>query len=736
MAMNAHDDKSRENTSKAVAHGLPKLTVSSEVPSAFIDNRPQTIAQRKLQMLANEKAGVIQQKEVKPAKFPANLPTGALQGVVQQKSALPEQIKAGAESYSGIAMDDVSVFYNSSKPTQLQAHAYAAGNEIHIAPGQEKHIAHEAWHVVQQKQGRVSANKTLNGAGINTQESLESEADAMGSRIAQFRVGNETVQSKREAGSSNGTIQRMLIGFDSIDSWQLIDAGWVDAYIADITHQFAHLYQEDLVRYLDTNHAGWTNDAELINHGNHWDVRIDKHNDTVITITTVADGNCGAYAIHAIANRGNFNADRDGYDSPGNFVEQVRNWIQANPPSRDEIKQRIFQEIQDSEYAVLTGFGPQLMEIISGIEFKARFGGENAENPSALEKGVRFGTVVFDDNAQEVYLFDGVANRCIAIPEEQWGELQNNQHVQYLLTNKDNDEGKVIKINEGNTLASRIQMIVMRLGILTEESLSKINTKPEKNTQISAADIILSFCVEFVNLTSELSTMPKQTVVSSVFMPEEWSACYSTAAKLFALLKKGSGKDNYANGRLDQAGFNEDAMNDNQETVKLRSSEMGRLLVGLMEDMASSKTSRIYNCGFGIHGFCFILRGGQVELLQSFANGLKYKLPAITVAESIMLNKTFKAGQMIEILKLMGGNEEERTQAQMRLFQTTIETGEQPFPLCQFYWEGANLAEEQDIDLVLTQRISKNYLIMQQMLHLLGKKLVRMKEVHELLGKK
>lgn len=32
---------------------------------------------------------------------------------------------------------------------------YSQGTDIHIGPGQEKHLPHEAWHVVQQKQGRV-----------------------------------------------------------------------------------------------------------------------------------------------------------------------------------------------------------------------------------------------------------------------------------------------------------------------------------------------------------------------------------------------------------------------------------------------------------------------------------------------------------------------------------------------------------------------------------------------------
>ena len=52
-------------------------------------------------------------------------------------------------------MDDVKVHYNSDKSAQLQAHAYAQGSDIQIGPGHDKHLPHEAWHVVQQKRGQV-----------------------------------------------------------------------------------------------------------------------------------------------------------------------------------------------------------------------------------------------------------------------------------------------------------------------------------------------------------------------------------------------------------------------------------------------------------------------------------------------------------------------------------------------------------------------------------------------------
>jgi Domain of unknown function (DUF4157) len=98
------------------------------------------------------------------------------------KGGLPMQLQAGIESLSGIAMHDVRVHYNSSKPAQLQAHAYAQGTDIHLAPGQEKHLPHEAWHVVQQKQDRVKPTLQLKGVAINDDSALEREADVMGAR--------------------------------------------------------------------------------------------------------------------------------------------------------------------------------------------------------------------------------------------------------------------------------------------------------------------------------------------------------------------------------------------------------------------------------------------------------------------------------------------------------------------------------------------------------------------------
>jgi hypothetical protein len=98
-------------------------------------------------------------------------------------TGLPDGLKSGVESLSGISMDGVKVHYNSAQPAQLNALAYTQGTDIHVAPGQKQHLPHEAWHVVQQAQGRVQPTMQIkDGVSINDDQGLEREADVMGAR--------------------------------------------------------------------------------------------------------------------------------------------------------------------------------------------------------------------------------------------------------------------------------------------------------------------------------------------------------------------------------------------------------------------------------------------------------------------------------------------------------------------------------------------------------------------------
>jgi hypothetical protein len=121
------------------------------------------------------------------------------------KTGLPDNLKSGVENLSGYSMDDVKVHYNSSKPAQLKAYAYAQGTDIHIAPGQEKYLPHEAWHVAQQKQGRVQPTLQMKtGVAVNDDAGLENEADVMGAKAANLSKSdqlNSTFQLKEDQSS-------------------------------------------------------------------------------------------------------------------------------------------------------------------------------------------------------------------------------------------------------------------------------------------------------------------------------------------------------------------------------------------------------------------------------------------------------------------------------------------------------------------------------------------------------
>jgi len=164
------NDSHQSGTSRRVAQARTSRSSPQKDLASGIDNSPFMVAQRKkLQSLFGGAA----QLQDEPISKPNN-------------TGLPDNLKSGIESLSGMSMDHVKVHYNSSQPAQLNALAYAQGSDIHVAPGQEKHLPHEAWHVVQQAQGRVKPTMQMkSGVAVNDDAGLEIEANAMGARIAQ-----------------------------------------------------------------------------------------------------------------------------------------------------------------------------------------------------------------------------------------------------------------------------------------------------------------------------------------------------------------------------------------------------------------------------------------------------------------------------------------------------------------------------------------------------------------------
>ncbi len=252
--MKAPADKSPEPQRQATTHVAPQQQDRSDAEVQFIDNREETASLRQLQEVADNssrtqglsqlnammnnslRSGAMQSLQAKVDTSPRQVAQRQLRSGIQgvtigagsdnlsvqrvedeevlqgefdaespaqlaqppedkpNNTGLPDNLKAGVESLSGMSLDNVKVHYNSSKPAQLNAHAYAQGTDIHVGPGQEQHLPHEAWHVVQQAQGRVKPTVQMKtGIAINDDARLEKEADVMGAAAMKANENEEKI---------------------------------------------------------------------------------------------------------------------------------------------------------------------------------------------------------------------------------------------------------------------------------------------------------------------------------------------------------------------------------------------------------------------------------------------------------------------------------------------------------------------------------------------------------------
>ncbi len=186
-----HNDSNAHHLARSI--NARAFTKGSDVVFGGGEYSPESSGGKRL--LGHELTHVVQQNRKKINRL-----------VIQKKennTGLPDNLKGGIESLSGHSMDDVKVHYNSSEPAQLNAHAFAKGSDIHLASGAEQHLPHEAWHVVQQKQGKVQPTKQLKGkVNVNDDEGLEREADVMGDRALQMKnVNNRKVRRNNKSTS-------------------------------------------------------------------------------------------------------------------------------------------------------------------------------------------------------------------------------------------------------------------------------------------------------------------------------------------------------------------------------------------------------------------------------------------------------------------------------------------------------------------------------------------------------
>lgn len=113
---------------------------------------------------------------------------------------LPIQLQANLEQAFGHDFSDVQIHQNSKEAVAMNAHAFTKGNDIHFAPGTfnpysnqgQQLIGHEFTHVAQQRNGVVSATRTLGkGLEVNDNRGLEYEADSFGQKAVKGETINK-----------------------------------------------------------------------------------------------------------------------------------------------------------------------------------------------------------------------------------------------------------------------------------------------------------------------------------------------------------------------------------------------------------------------------------------------------------------------------------------------------------------------------------------------------------------
>lgn len=161
---------------------------------SLIDQSPEALEAQKLQQLADnssETTALLEwQKKI-------------------NTTGLPDDLKAAIESASGLSLDAVRVHYNSDKPAQIGAYAYADYPNIYVAPGQEKHLPEEAWHIVQQMQGKTKATEKVNNTAIDGNNSREKEAKTKGNKA--LKTTPKTPQKLQTKKAKGGVVQRSKV---------------------------------------------------------------------------------------------------------------------------------------------------------------------------------------------------------------------------------------------------------------------------------------------------------------------------------------------------------------------------------------------------------------------------------------------------------------------------------------------------------------------------------------------
>jgi hypothetical protein len=126
---------------------------------------------------------------------------------------MPSGLQTRMEDAFGTDLSSVRI-HQGPKAETIGARAYTRGSDIYFAPGQygpheragQELLGHELVHVVQQAQGQVASVQAKGAVTINSDPSLEREADALGSLAARGERVHVGGSSTRTSGSRSGSV--------------------------------------------------------------------------------------------------------------------------------------------------------------------------------------------------------------------------------------------------------------------------------------------------------------------------------------------------------------------------------------------------------------------------------------------------------------------------------------------------------------------------------------------------
>lgn len=185
-------------------------------------------------------------RSVTPPRYGIGAIDGARPSPAQGR--LPSALALGIERLAGVPMQDVQVHRHSPEPARLRAAAFARGNDIHLGPGSDRHLAHEAWHVAQQRQGRVQATHHARGHAINHDPGLEREADLMGAMSLGGGAFTSPPSSLRAASRPSPQVTQCLFvdanDFKGLIEEQTLAQKYPDEEVAFTTVGFEHEFAQ------------------------------------------------------------------------------------------------------------------------------------------------------------------------------------------------------------------------------------------------------------------------------------------------------------------------------------------------------------------------------------------------------------------------------------------------------------------------------------------------------------